>query len=913
MANVSLLSASYRNLDNDWFLPLTSGDTITIDGTSTLVINSDVLATTSSWGGPQNVVLGNIILTDGTLLIDGRFTRMLPFSGTLGYIQTGSKVTGSVSQAVGEVIALYPMTGSTTNATSSGWVKLRMATSGSGGTSFTASFESGSVFQSGETLFFSASRGPEYATASAAGIDTVGFLTICGREGLGITTTRLANVIIRGSWYEFPNSGSGLRPQVFLPPEARYLPTQATASFLAPIPAMWVETNSGSGNFTPWINGGYMSGSGVSGSRGDCFFHWPHLAGTGATTIWSSSFISASFPLTTWGKGHNGNLINAHSRVRVPNISLISAIAADAKGTSSFHTTPNSRYDFTTTNAGVIDCDKVSTAGWYFSLSQPFSALFRYCGMFASSTTEVGTSLTFDNCGIGIFPNVDDQPLTFTGNYGSSTIANCNVGRMRTSAGTILTATSCKNVNISNSIFAASGSGTGNLMSFVNCANVTMSNSKTTGGPNSFTTYCDTIYIVSHSHYDSISGSIPSTRAGFIFTNCNNFLVDSLITESACGTGSAQRGNLFTVTSCNNIRFRNIGSPTAPYPLNFQVDYPFNLANFNTLTEMSRCYFTQSRTGFLLSNNSNAGLLVQNCWADPYDLYAPIALDVKTRGIKISTGSFSRDAVGIANRSQMAAVYGTHFFDNFISSTTGSIGLWAIEETSDATSAASYEVVTEPVNFDSVGGVRLQSSGSEIIWTWPWYVKGHKGFLADKSPQLFGTGSNNLNIEYQLDKGSGFSGTWVSASTHNLAAESASINPATGFKMKLRTRCATTSLTNILYGVVFYTSSSFNLQTSSGSLYPLDTVSTALTFTNVQSGSEIRVYTANTETELASVEDGTGSFSYNYTWEGVDSNVDVQIVSLAYEILRYEGLVLGRGGLTIPLQQRIDRNYYNPQ
>lgn len=911
MAAVSILSGSYRNLDDPWFNPLNSGDTITIDGTSTLIINSDVLATTSSWGGPQNVTLGSITLNDGTVLVDGRFTRLIPFSGSSAAIMTGSKVTGSTSQAGGEVIAVYTSPG----VTAEGWVKLRTITSGSGAASVTASFESGSLIQPGETLIFSASRGPEVASATAATTDRVGFLTICGKESATITTTRLANFIVRGSWYEFENSGSGLQPQYFLPPEARYIQQYTTGSqHLGTIPAIWVETESGSNDFVPWVNAGNLlvSGSGVSGSRANTFFHQPHLPGAGTTTLFSSSYISASFPTGYIpGRAAMGNIIPKHARVRIPNIHFISQIAGDAKGTSSFNTAPATRYDFTTTNAGVIDCDKALATGWYFSLSQPYSAVLTNCGLFSTNTTEVGTNLAFYNCGIGAFGLIDEAPFTFTGNYGSSIISNTMAIRLK---GPVLTATSCKNLNVSNSTFLTSGSGAATLLtSFVNCANVTMSNSRTIGSLNSFSAYCDTFYIVSHSHQDAATGSttVSQTRGGFTFTNCNNFLIDSLITESAVGTANINRGTLFSLTSCNNMRFRNIGSPSAPYPLSNLSDYPFSLVNYNTLTEISRCYFTQSRTGFLLSNNSNAGLWVQNSQCDRNDLYAPIALDVKSRGLRMSTGSFL-SSLGVAYRNQMASVYGTHYFDTFLTDTTGSIGLWAIEATSDPISAASYQIINGPVNFDSLGGVRLQYSGSEIIWTWPWYVKGHRGFLANKSPQLLGTGSNNLNIEYQLDDGNGFSGTWASASTYNLAEESASIDPAIGFKMKIRTRCTTTNLTNILYGMIFYTSSSLELQQSSGSLYPLDTVNTSLTFTNVQSGSEIRVYTANTQNELASVEDGTGSFSYNYTWEGLDQSVDVQIVSLAYEILRYEGLSLGRGGVTIPLQQRRDRNYYNP-
>ena len=84
-----------------------------------------------------------------------------------------------------------------------------------------------------------------------------------------------------------------------------------------------------------------------------------------------------------------------------------------------------------------------------------------------------------------------------------------------------------------------------------------------------------------------------------------------------------------------------------------------------------------------------------------------------------------------------------------------------------------------------------------------------------------------------------------------------------------------------------------------------------LTLTGLKSGTEVRVMNAGTNTELAGIEQVSGSWSWSYDPDTVTS-VDINIVALNYEILRLQGLALDVSGLTIPIQQRVDRNYSNP-
>lgn len=84
-----------------------------------------------------------------------------------------------------------------------------------------------------------------------------------------------------------------------------------------------------------------------------------------------------------------------------------------------------------------------------------------------------------------------------------------------------------------------------------------------------------------------------------------------------------------------------------------------------------------------------------------------------------------------------------------------------------------------------------------------------------------------------------------------------------------------------------------------------------LNLTGLQPNTEVRVMIAGTNTEIAGQESVSGTFTWQYDFDLYPS-VDINIVSLGYEILRYNNLSLNSTtGVTIPVTQRIDRNYLN--
>lgn len=80
-----------------------------------------------------------------------------------------------------------------------------------------------------------------------------------------------------------------------------------------------------------------------------------------------------------------------------------------------------------------------------------------------------------------------------------------------------------------------------------------------------------------------------------------------------------------------------------------------------------------------------------------------------------------------------------------------------------------------------------------------------------------------------------------------------------------------------------------------------------LTLTGLQPNSEVRVYQTGTATEIAGIESSGTTFSTITS----ESSVDIVVHSLGYEYQRIEGADTS-SNLTLPIQQRVDRNYRNP-
>lgn len=104
-------------------------------------------------------------------------------------------------------------------------------------------------------------------------------------------------------------------------------------------------------------------------------------------------------------------------------------------------------------------------------------------------------------------------------------------------------------------------------------------------------------------------------------------------------------------------------------------------------------------------------------------------------------------------------------------------------------------------------------------------------------------------------------------------------------------------------------STGITVRNGAGASTVIENVQT-FTLTGLVPNTEVRVYRKSDGVELAGVENSGTTFSFDYNYTG-DVDVDVFIHNIEYVWIGIES-TLTANGVTIPIQQRFDRNYVNP-
>jgi hypothetical protein len=131
-----------------------------------------------------------------------------------------------------------------------------------------------------------------------------------------------------------------------------------------------------------------------------------------------------------------------------------------------------------------------------------------------------------------------------------------------------------------------------------------------------------------------------------------------------------------------------------------------------------------------------------------------------------------------------------------------------------------------------------------------------------------GTNTGNIALSYDLDKGTGFSGTFKVLSAANLSAETG-ISPA-GVKVRLRARCTVANTSNVLRTVsIFGTTSAADIAANP---YPYNEPPVSLS--GVQSGSLTAIFRSS-DGLLLDVEPSTQSILYPAWFE--DTTVTLRV------------------------------------
>lgn len=754
------------------------GDLYNVNG-GTLVIDQD-----SRVGLNQttSTSLGNITLSaslGGTVNIDGALIRLIPFDTGSGTVPAWNTVI-SQGSASGKLIGVYSSLTAASTATgaampASGYLKIKQW--------------NGVAYAAGALTGIS---------ASATGADVVGWLEIVGDDASTINANRLGQFNVTGAWYEIGTT-SGVSNQTMQIP---------SSGLLQHVAGVFIEQTVGGGDYEFYPNAGIVTTTGTEAARGKCVW----IDNTGLVRIGNS------------GAATNGYTPVSGLKVVIGNVFFRCCTTAARTANVIPNATIATRYDFTTTGGGVVSIDKCDMA-WYLSCTQAYSVNVSNSGFVDGILlSEVATSMTFNNMGVGNKPTTAlvVAPLTMTLCLAGGTFTSCVFQRVATAANnsTQVILTDCDGFTFE-SVVTRYAQLRGHTLPVSITAtrvnNTTFNNLKMIDGQFSLVT-CTNVTINNTVYIGQVSGTTGTGNpcTAFLLTsNCLNVVIDGLtlpVTNTHPYTALFSIG----VAGCTNTKIRNIGSYASPLSLGSAnaTGLIFTLvagaAAINT--KVQRVYCSNTRTGIMTGDNSSKGLIVENVfgdYADAADVSAVINMKQKMLGMtKALTAQTS--------------VYGTHWLDYFTSTTAGRLAIVMNETTSDSYSEQNV-TLTSGAAFTSAGGLYMPTIGHEVIFQTPNYVIGHTAFTNSALIMAGGT-ATNYTYQYQIDKndGAGFS-AWSSdktPTTLGTALNGETINAAKGFKLKLKITTSTTNATAITSVYIPMTSTT----TSQAYQYPLDPV-----------------------------------------------------------------------------------------
>lgn len=778
------------------------------------------------------------------VLIDGRNIRHLTFSNGSGSLLYNHVVTGATSGATGKFMRII----------NSNVLKLKQVSG---------------TFVSGETLISTSWSGV------AVGGSRIGCMNVIVRKGAQISPFSGGKIEIKGDWFEI-GTATGLGT----------LPVGEYERNIY-IPAIWVETSVGSGVYRKWLNKSLaqaFSGVGSTGEFGNWFEHQQN-----ALNI-------------TFGNGTNGARPPSGVKVRIPNV-IISAGSTTVNGTQDFTGGTFLWGRFHTNNYGELDVDKANVCGVLFNCS-------------------AGTSVTLKNwCHISDFTmnNITGRvdlyngawcPIPISGGVNAYTfINNCNGGIYVDDClgcswgGYGLYMSGCINYSeITNSIFKART--TNNAMYIQYSSNLHLENIQCLTGENAFMeamllSECNNVKLKSIQLSSNIreSGTIVATTA--IGTGyCNNIEIEGVSVIGGAGFGALVSLNGTTIATIKNTGQRGT-------PMN-AINNNTRFATYSQSAQdivIANVHLHSTASG-LVSGNVTKEVVLQNIsHANGNVIATQFTPNMQLKGVQgldiTSNQLVNRDATGAPDYI---------LYDGFNQAgNEGQIGV--IFQKQDTRNI--YTIVAGTPVFSDLGDLYMRSVGDEVHIEWDYFIKGHENIaninaVLRTSNASATPASTNIEVYYDLDTGSGFSGTWKLATGTNMTAETIS---ATGFKPKFKLVTTTANSGNLVSCLYIRTTTS---QSSiNANHYPIRPQQATLTLNGLKDNSEVRIYEAGTSTEIAGIENSSGNFQYTYEYQGSSIAVDIVVHHLNYQYLKVSNVTLGSTNSTIPIQQVSDRQYAN--
>jgi hypothetical protein len=578
--------------------------------------------------------------------------------------------------------------------------------------------------------------------------------------------------------------------------------------------------------------------AGINGSG--IYEIWPAIQGT---TYFGSSHMGLdrrSQFVNTIGSGqlrigYNGSadmgaLPVKGCKTRTPNILLVSCTTAARASNTVPNSTLATRPDFTTTSAGRVEMSHTN-GNWYFSLAQAYTCELEYCATFDQiSITECATEVIMNEVGIGNYTHADSNAMVLTSNFFGGTCTKCNWGRSGTIGnndyGTNMTY--CYDFTFTKCHFGNRGfrtTASGYPGYFAYCGRLTFTDPIVVGH-NLYFLACSDVDLTNYGYADSYHTTASATGVGlgalYFGAGCVNVKCDGGNWWSSQANIHHDAAFLYCL-GATNVRWQNVG--TLSYPLSGgstnTMLYAFSDGGNNDTIELKRVYFTSLATRFANGVNSTNGMLVENCSGDSGDALGTSG----TAGFVFLRG-YIKNLMAASQYTAFTSVYGTIFYNLYTSTSAGRLGLSFNEPTSEQDTVTTS--FTGASGFTSTGSLAIQVLNDYIIYEYPYKILGIDSFQ-NSSPTLSGTNTSNHTVEYQIDTGSGWNGSWKTANGTNLSGET--FSATTGFYLKIRITCNTASTTNALTDLYILTNANAAAQAVT---YPLDTCSVSVAVYDVE-------------------------------------------------------------------------------
>ena len=717
-------------------------------------------------------------------------------------------------------------------------------------------------------------------TATCSGADVQGWIEIRGAETATITVPRIGKVESVEAWFE-RGTTNGARGQI--------IPCPTTATYAGAFPAVWIETSAGSGIYEPYAGAGSQVALATTRTTSEMKIVWQTTAG---------------IRIGNDGTNGVGYLPPTGCKVRIPAI-ILTNCTRTASG-SGPRVLPNAtiatRQEFVTTGAGYFDLRGI-VSQWYMNFSQAFYVKYKSCAINdAMILSKIASPLDVTDCVVAPTQAQINTALQITSCFAGGTVSNnlfwtfslATSGRYASFNNYVTGITFSGNVYGSLTLRATGSTGCITSTQAVNC---TYTGNTFIGGQGLFvgaqkcafnnTTYYD------HTITTTTSATNPMSVWSFTTGGSGNVVDGILLPSPNFGPYTA----LVSVGACYNTTVQKIGA-----------DYDTPLVMTATVTGLGvnstgnsdgifikRMYLSNTRTGPYGFVNSDNNVVIENSAGDAADTTVMAALNAIEKNVQMTSTTTGQ-----------VSVYGTHWKTRFTSTTAGFTEITCNEPT--ALSATQCFASGGTPQFNSSGSVLLTKVGAQVTWEMPFFATGYTAFT-NSAPTITGTNVTyssgarwgNHDLEFQVNAGSGYGGTWLALTAANLIAQA--ITSTTGFKLKIRATCAVANTANVITNMRVAMTTTVSARKAT--LYPLSI--NTVTFTGLPIGCDVVVLTAGTSTILAQV-DAHPLTSYGFVYEGTPT-IDVGFIKSGYVPYYIRGLPLTSTDSSIPVSLTADRNF----